>query len=95
MASHPQGLVLPSAQPRWSLARRRPAGVVTVIAPFNFPLILSMRSVAPGAGARQRGAAEAGPPHGGVRRGGARADLPGGGTARGAAAPAARRARDR
>ncbi|MEO3824387.1 benzaldehyde dehydrogenase [Actinomadura sp. B10D3] len=47
LASHPQGLVLPSAQPRWSLARRRPAGVVTVIAPFNFPLILSMRSVAP------------------------------------------------
>ncbi|GAA2599479.1 benzaldehyde dehydrogenase [Actinomadura fulvescens] len=47
LASHPQGLVLPSAQPRWSLARRRPAGVVSVIAPFNFPLILAMRSVAP------------------------------------------------
>ncbi|MFI0356177.1 benzaldehyde dehydrogenase [Actinomadura sp. 9N407] len=47
LASHPQGLVLPSSQPRWSLARRRPAGVVSVIAPFNFPLILSMRSVAP------------------------------------------------
>ncbi|MBT2212017.1 aldehyde dehydrogenase family protein [Actinomadura sp. NEAU-AAG7] len=47
LASHPQGLVLPSAQPRWSLARRRPAGVVSVISPFNFPLILSMRSVAP------------------------------------------------
>ncbi|GAA3956544.1 benzaldehyde dehydrogenase [Actinomadura viridis] len=47
LASHPQGLVLPSAQPRWSLARRRPAGLVSVIAPFNFPLILSMRSVAP------------------------------------------------
>ncbi|MFI0408973.1 benzaldehyde dehydrogenase [Actinomadura sp. 3N508] len=47
LASHPQGLVLPSAQPRWSLARRRPAGVVSVIAPFNFPVILSMRSVAP------------------------------------------------
>ena len=47
LASHPQGVVLPSAQPRWSLARRRPAGVVTVIAPFNFPLLLAMRSVAP------------------------------------------------
>ncbi|MFI0449510.1 benzaldehyde dehydrogenase [Actinomadura sp. 6N118] len=47
LASHPQGRVLPSAQPRWSLARQRPAGVVTVIAPFNVPLILSMRSVAP------------------------------------------------
>ncbi|MFB4320696.1 benzaldehyde dehydrogenase [Actinomadura sp. 21ATH] len=47
LTSHPQGHVLPSAQPRWSLARRRPAGVVAVIAPFNFPLILAMRSVAP------------------------------------------------
>ncbi|KAB2347418.1 benzaldehyde dehydrogenase [Actinomadura rudentiformis] len=47
LASHPQGTILPSEQPRWSLARRRPAGVVTVIAPFNVPLILSMRSVAP------------------------------------------------
>ena len=27
--------------------RRRPAGVVSVIAPFNFPLILSIRSIAP------------------------------------------------
>src|SRR5450631_1209661 len=41
---HPAGHVLPSAEPRWSLARRRPVGVVTVIAPFNFPLILSIRS---------------------------------------------------
>ncbi|MFE5328784.1 benzaldehyde dehydrogenase [Embleya sp. NPDC056575] len=47
LAAHPQGLVLPSTQPRWSLARRRPAGVVGVIAPFNYPLILSIRSVAP------------------------------------------------
>ncbi|RKS73483.1 benzaldehyde dehydrogenase (NAD+) [Actinomadura pelletieri DSM 43383] len=47
LASHPQGLVLPSTQPRWSLSRRRPAGVVGVISPFNFPLILAMRSVAP------------------------------------------------
>src|SRR5437762_11653801 len=29
------------------MARRVPAGVVGVIAPFNFPLILGMRSVAP------------------------------------------------
>lgn len=39
--------MLATNQPRWSLARRRPAGVVTVIAPFNYPLILSIRSVAP------------------------------------------------
>ncbi len=47
LPSHPLGDVLPSNEARWSLARRRPAGVVTVIAPFNYPLILSIRSVAP------------------------------------------------
>jgi len=47
LPSHPSGEVLPSAEPRWSFARRRPSGVVSVIAPFNFPLILSIRSVAP------------------------------------------------
>ncbi|QWF19986.1 aldehyde dehydrogenase family protein [Nocardioides sp. LMS-CY] len=43
----PHGEVLTSNEPRWSFARRRPAGVVAVIAPFNFPLVLSIRSVAP------------------------------------------------
>ncbi len=47
LASNPLGEVLRSEQPRLSFARRRPAGVVGVIAPFNFPLILSIRSVAP------------------------------------------------
>jgi benzaldehyde dehydrogenase (NAD) len=47
MASQPYGRLLPSAQPRLSLSRRLPAGVVGVISPFNFPLILSIRSVAP------------------------------------------------
>jgi benzaldehyde dehydrogenase (NAD) len=47
LPAHPSGLVLPSTEARWSFARRRPAGVVAVIAPFNFPLILSIRSVAP------------------------------------------------
>jgi benzaldehyde dehydrogenase (NAD) len=47
LPTHPMGDVLPSNEARWSLARRRPAGVVTVIAPFNFPVILSIRSVAP------------------------------------------------
>ena len=47
LPSHPKGQVLTSNEPRWSFARRVPAGVVSVIAPFNFPLILGMRSVAP------------------------------------------------
>jgi benzaldehyde dehydrogenase (NAD) len=47
LASRPVGEILPSAQPRLSLAQRVPVGVVGVIAPFNFPLILGIRSVAP------------------------------------------------
>ena len=47
LPTHPHGEVLTSEEERWSLARRRPAGVVSVIAPFNFPLILGLRSVAP------------------------------------------------
>jgi benzaldehyde dehydrogenase (NAD) len=47
LPSAPLGEILPSARPRLSLARRVPAGVVGVIAPFNVPLILAIRSVAP------------------------------------------------
>jgi len=46
-AMMPYGSLLPSARPRLSLARRRPVGVVGVIAPFNFPAILAARSVLP------------------------------------------------
>jgi len=46
-ASHPTGSILRSEMPRLSFSRRTPVGVVGVIAPFNFPLILSIRSVAP------------------------------------------------
>lgn len=42
-----QGQVLPSAAGTTSLARRVPRGVVGVISPFNFPLILTIRAVAP------------------------------------------------
>ncbi len=47
LPSHPLGEIIPSEQKRLSLARRNPVGVVGVIAPFNAPLILSSRSVAP------------------------------------------------
>jgi benzaldehyde dehydrogenase (NAD) len=47
LPSHPMGEVLPSNDDHWSMSRRRPAGVVSVISPFNFPIILSIRSVAP------------------------------------------------
>ncbi|WP_298584587.1 benzaldehyde dehydrogenase [uncultured Kocuria sp.] len=47
LPTHPHGEYLPSDAPHWSLSRRVPAGVVSVISPFNFPLILSIRSVAP------------------------------------------------
>lgn len=47
LASRPVGEILPTAQPRLSLLKRVPAGVVGVISPFNAPLILSTRSVAP------------------------------------------------
>jgi benzaldehyde dehydrogenase (NAD) len=47
MVTQPRGLVLPSEHGVTSLARRLPHGVVGVISPFNFPMILSMRAVAP------------------------------------------------
>jgi benzaldehyde dehydrogenase (NAD) len=47
LPSHPYGSLLPSAEPRLSWAQRVPVGVVGVVSPFNFPVILSIRSVAP------------------------------------------------
>ena len=47
LASMPYGEVLRSAQPRLSFARRVPVGVVGVIAPFNAPVVLAIRAVAP------------------------------------------------
>ncbi|MPY58221.1 benzaldehyde dehydrogenase [Streptomyces spongiae] len=47
LASRPAGQILPSEAPRLSYTRRVAVGVVGVISPFNAPLILSIRSVAP------------------------------------------------
>ena len=47
MPMQAQGQVLPSGAGKLSIARRVPHGVVGVISPFNFPLILTLRVVAP------------------------------------------------
>src|SRR5260370_2048759 len=47
MPTQPQGVVLPTRAGRLSLQRRIPHGVVGVITPFNFPMVLSMQAVAP------------------------------------------------
>jgi benzaldehyde dehydrogenase (NAD) len=47
LPSRPYGDLLPSESQHLSFAERVPVGVVGVIAPFNFPQILAIRSVAP------------------------------------------------
>jgi benzaldehyde dehydrogenase (NAD) len=47
LPSRPYGELVPSEEPRLSMAARVPAGVVAVISPFNVPIILGIRSVAP------------------------------------------------
>jgi benzaldehyde dehydrogenase (NAD) len=47
LPARPYGELVPSEEPRLSIARRYPVGVVGVISPFNVPIILGIRSVAP------------------------------------------------
>jgi benzaldehyde dehydrogenase (NAD) len=47
LAAAPYGEVLRSVEQRLSFSRRLPVGVVGVISPFNAPMVLAMRAVAP------------------------------------------------
>src|SRR3954449_5060755 len=47
LAAEPYGQLLRTALPRLSLARRVPVGVAGVIAPFNAPIVLAIRAIAP------------------------------------------------
>lgn len=47
LAMAPYGQILRSGKPRLSFSRHIPVGTVGVISPFNFPAILSVRSIAP------------------------------------------------
>lgn len=46
LAVAPMGMMIPAMDARTNYAKRVPHGVVGVISPFNFPLVLSIRSVA-------------------------------------------------
>jgi benzaldehyde dehydrogenase (NAD) len=46
LATQPTGLMLPGFDNRTNYAKRVPHGVVGVISPFNFPLVLSVRAIA-------------------------------------------------
>lgn len=46
LATAPMGMSIPAMDNRTNYARRVPHGVVGVISPFNFPLVLSVRSIA-------------------------------------------------
>ncbi|WP_127507648.1 aldehyde dehydrogenase family protein [Actinoplanes solisilvae] len=47
LPGRPYGELIPSGEPRLSMTRRYPVGVVGVVSPFNVPIILGIRSVAP------------------------------------------------
>lgn len=47
LPSSDHGVLLPTSNHKLSMAKRIPLGTIGVIAPFNFPLYLAIRSVAP------------------------------------------------
>ena len=95
LPSRAYGELIPSEEPRLSMARRMPAGVVGVISPFNVPIILGIRSVAPALALGNAVDPQARPAHRRHRRRRPRADLRGGGLPAGRVADAAGRHRGR
>ena len=94
LISHPLGQVLPSMIPgRTSMAQRVPVGVVGVICPWNFPVVLPARSVGPALALGNAVILKSDPEHADQRRGPDRAHLRGGRPPRGPAARARRRRR--
>ena len=91
LASAPYGELLRSHEPRLSMARRVPAGVVGRDLAVQLPAHPLDALGGAGAGGGQRGGAQARPAHGGGRGHRARAAVRGGRAARGRAARAARR----
>ena len=64
LALRPEGRILPSpVDGKENRLYRLPVGVVGVISPFNFPFLLSLKSVAPGPRPRQRRRPQAAPEH--------------------------------
>ena len=96
LTSLPYGELLPTNEPHLSMTRRVPIGVVGVISPFNFPLILSIRAVAPALALGNAVDPQAGPADVGRRRRRPGPDLRGGRPAgRPVQRPARRRRRRR
>lgn len=89
------GQVLPTGAGQLSLARHLPLGVIAVISPFNFPLILSLRSVAPALAMGNAVVAQARSAHAVYRRCDHRAGAGRSRSAKGFAACAAWRCADR
>ena len=78
LALRPEGRILPSpVDGKENRVYRLPVGVVGVISPFNFPFLLSIKSVAPALALGNARRAQAAPEHPDLRRSPGRQDLRG------------------
>lgn len=91
LAVQPSGMFLPGMDDRTHYARRVPHGVVGVISPFNFPLVLSIRSIAAAIVLGNARGAQARPAHTHLRRDHHRPHIRRSGAAEGRSAYTARR----